>query len=98
MNLKTFAVLFTILIAVSCVSSRHRPDAPLCGSSGECHDSRGEHREDTRTLLCTSPLGYAAYEDYIDKLELRVRELERRCKKEEGIARETNEPVRAGKD
>lgn len=81
MSLKTCAALFMSLIAVSCVSKPHRPDAPLCGSSGDCRDSRGEFQEDARLLLCTTPFGYSSYEDYIDRLELRIRELERTCRK-----------------
>lgn len=80
MSLKVFVVLFMILIGVSCVSHPHRPDAPLCGPSGDCVDASGEHQEDQRTLLCTTPQGYSSLETYIDKLELRVRTLERRCK------------------
>lgn len=81
-NLKTFVVLFTTLITINgCVSKPHRPDAPMCGSTGDCRDSRGEHQEDPRLLLCTTPLGYSSYEDYIDRLELRIRELERTCRK-----------------
>jgi hypothetical protein len=81
MSLKIFVVLCTTLILASCVSGSHRPNAPLCGSSGDCRDSRGEFQEDPRLLLCTTPFGYSLLEDYIDKLELRIRELERRrCK------------------
>lgn len=79
-NYGTYAALFIILTAASCVSKPQRPDSPLCGPSGDCRDSRGEHQEDPRLLLCTTPLGYSSYEDYIDRLELRIRELERRCK------------------
>ena len=79
MSLKIFVALFTILIGISCVSHPRRPDSPLCGPSGDCRDSTGEHQEDPRLLLCTTPQGYSALEDYIDKLELRVRTLERRC-------------------
>ena len=53
----------------------------MCGSGGDCRDSRGEFQEDPRLLLCTNPFGYSLLENYIDKLELRVKELERRrCK------------------
>ena len=79
-NFGTYVVLFTTLTVASCVSKPSRPDAPMCGPSGDCQDSRGEHQEDPRLLLCTTPLGYSSYEDYIDRLELRIRELERRCK------------------
>lgn len=80
-NFAIYVVLFTTLITgSSCVSKPQRPDSPLCGSGGDCRDSRGEHQEDPRLLLCTTPLGYSSYEDYIDRLELRIRELERRCK------------------
>jgi hypothetical protein len=80
-NLKICAIPFIFLITSSCVSRPGRPDAPMCGSSGDCIDSRGETQEDPRLLLCTTPFGYSNYEDYIDRLELRVRELERRCRK-----------------
>ena len=79
-NCEISVALFMILTISSCVSRPQRPDAPLCGSDGSCIDSRGEHQEDSRLLICTTPLGYSSYEDYIDRLELRVRELERRCK------------------
>lgn len=79
-NFAIYAVLFTIL-TTSCVSRPNRPDAPLCGPDGSCRDSRGEYQEDARLLICTSPAGYANYEDYIDRLELKIREMERRCKK-----------------
>ena len=70
------------LIALSsCVSRPQRPDAPLCGSEGDCVNSSGEFTIDPRVLICTDPTGYAQYEDYIDRLELRVGELERRCKR-----------------
>lgn len=82
-SLKTFAALSMILIGASCVSHPHRPDSALCGANGDCRDSRGEYQEDARLLLCTTPQGYSALEDYIDKLELRVRTLERRCKVKE---------------
>lgn len=82
MNLKTFAVLCTILIGASCVSNPRRPDSPMCGAGGDCNDSRGAFNEDPRLLLCTTPLGYSRLEDYVDKLELRVRQLERQCKKQ----------------
>lgn len=79
-NFAIYGALFiTLIIGNGCVSKPHRPDAPLCGYGGDCIDARGEHREDPRLLLCTTPLGYSAYEDYIDRLELRIRELERRC-------------------
>lgn len=71
-----------ILIGASCVTHPKRPDAPLCGPSGDCVDSQGEHQEEVRTLLCTTPRGYSDLEDYIDKLELRIITLERRCKVE----------------
>lgn len=80
MNFATFAALFILLIGASCVSKPNRPDAPMCGASGDCTDSRGEFQEDPRLLLCTNPLGYSSYEDYIDRLELRIRQLERNCK------------------
>ena len=80
-SLKTYVSLFTLLIVVSCVSGSNRPDAAMCGSLGDCHDSRGDFQEDPRLLLCTNPFGYSLLENYIDKLELRIRELERRrCK------------------
>jgi len=79
LNIGICVVLSTIF-AVSCVSNPKRPDAPMCGSGGDCVSSIGEHQEDPRLLLCTTPLGYSSYEDYIDRLELRVRELERRCR------------------
>lgn len=78
MNLKTFAVLFMSLIALSgCVSSPKRPDASMCGHLGDCLNGSGEFQTDPRLLLCTDPTGYALYEDYIDSLELRIRQLER---------------------
>lgn len=83
MNLKTFVVLCTTLIILSaCVSNPRRPLAPLCGSGGDCISSEGDTVEDSRTLLCTTPLGYSAYETYIDGLELRIRQLERSIKEE----------------
>ena len=83
MNLKTFAATCTLLVGISgCVSKPNRPDSALCGSTGAWQDSRGQFQEDARLLLCTNPLGYSNLEDYIDKLELRIRELERRrCRK-----------------
>ena len=80
MSLKICAALFITLTLTSCVSSSHRPNAPMCGSSGDCRDSRGEFQEDPRLLLCTNPFGYSLLEDYIDRLEMRIRQLERRCK------------------
>jgi hypothetical protein len=74
-------VLCTILIGASCVSNTRRPDAPMCGPTGDCHNNQGDFQEDPRILLCTNPYGYSLLEDYIDKLELRIRQLERRrCK------------------
>lgn len=83
MSLKKFVGTCTLLVGISgCVSKPHRPDSALCGSAGDCQDSRGQFQEDARLLLCTNPLGYSNLEDYIDKLEIRIRELERRrCKK-----------------
>jgi len=83
MNLKTFAAIFTLFLAISgCVSKPHRPDASMCGATGDCINSQGEYHEDPRLLLCTDPFSYSLLQDYIDKLELRIRELERRrCKK-----------------
>jgi hypothetical protein len=52
----------------------------MCGSAGDCIEGDTETMENTATLLCTTPPGYSKYEDYIDGLELRIRELERRCK------------------
>jgi hypothetical protein len=80
-NLRTYAALFMILgLVSSCVSNSRRPDAALCGHLGDCQNAAGEFQVDPRTLLCTDVSGYAAYEDYIDKLELRIRQLERRCR------------------
>lgn len=79
---RIYVALFTILIGISgCESMPHRPDAAMCGSSGDCVNSAGEFQVDPRILLCTDPHGYGAYEDYIDRLELRIRELERRCRR-----------------
>lgn len=83
MKLKKFVVLFTILIVSGCVSNPRRPNSPLCGSGGDCISSEGDTMENPATLLCTTPNGYSKYEDYIDGLELRIRELERRCKVQE---------------
>ena len=52
----------------------------MCGYQGDCIDARGEFKEDPRLLLCTNPIGYSAYENYIDELEQRVIRLERRCR------------------
>jgi hypothetical protein len=49
----------------------------MCGHLGDCINGSGEFQTDPRLLLCTDPSGYALYEDYIDRLELRIRELER---------------------
>lgn len=71
------------LIALSgCVSNPKRPDAPICGHLGDCLNGSGEFQTDPRLLLCTDPRGYALYEDYIDSLELRIRQLERSIKKQ----------------
>lgn len=81
MNLKTYVVLCTTLIALSgCISNPKRPDGPLCGHLGDCINGSGEFQADPRLLLCTDPAGYALYEDYIDSLELRIRQLERSIK------------------
>lgn len=96
MNLKTFAVLFMSLIALSgCVSNPKRPDAPMCGHLGDCINGSGEFQTDPRLLLCTDPIGYALYEDYIDQLELRIRQLERgqRRKGKESESREVEKPM-----
>ena len=82
MRLPIFRLIVIFVILSSCVSRSGRPDSPLCGNTGDCQDSRGQFQEDARLLLCTNPLGYSNLEDYIDKLELRIRELERRrCRK-----------------
>jgi hypothetical protein len=81
MSLKIFAALFMSLIINGCVSRPHRPDAPMCDHAGACINAAGEFNEDPRLLLCTNGDGYSAYEDYIDRLELRIRNLERRCRR-----------------
>lgn len=79
-----FVVCFTILHAVSgCVSKPSRPDSALClhNSTGwVCSDSRGDFPEVEANLICSNLDGYSSLERYIDALELRVRQLERRCK------------------
>ena len=79
-----FVVYFTILLAASgCVSKPSRPDAPLClhNSNGwACTDGRGDFSETENNLVCSTLDGYSSLERYIDALELRVRQLERRCK------------------
>lgn len=93
-NLRPSAVLFTILVAASCVSHPNRPDAPMCGHLGDCHDGRGDFNEDPRLLLCTTPDGYSYYQNYIGRLELRIRQLERRCgQKEERVTGATERAI-----
>lgn len=82
-SLKICVVLCTTLIVLSaCVSNLRRPDAPVCGHLGDCINGSGEFQTDPRLLLCTDPAGYALYEDYIDSLELRIRQLERSIKEQ----------------
>jgi hypothetical protein len=82
-NAALYAILFISFIACSCIRKPHRPDAPLCTVDeihGECTDARGDFFLDHAHLLCTSLEGYSTLERYIDELELRVKQLERRCK------------------
>jgi hypothetical protein len=79
-----FAVFFMICISCSCIQKPGRPDAPLCtvtSENGECTDVRGDFVLDHAQLLCTSVDGYSTLERYVDQLELKVRDLERRCKR-----------------
>lgn len=80
-NLKTFAILFIIFAGNSCVTRPHRPDAPMCGASGDCINGSGEFQVDPRILICSDPRGYALYEDYIDGLELEIKRLRRTCRR-----------------
>lgn len=82
-NSRNCAALCTILIVSGCVSNPKRPLVPMCGSAGDCLEGDTETMENPSTLICTIPSGYSRYENYIDELELRIRNLERNCKKEE---------------
>ena len=82
MRLLTFNILLLLGVACACISNPRRPDASLCGHLGDCLNGSGEFQTDPRLLLCTDTAGYALYEDYIDSLELRIRNLERTCKQE----------------
>lgn len=71
-----------IFLGNSCVSKPHRPDSPIClrnSNSWVCTDSRGDYEEQESNLICTSIDGYSDLERYVDALELRIRQLERRC-------------------
>jgi hypothetical protein len=79
-----FVVFFTMFLASSCVSRPNRPDAPLCLFNSDgwvCTDARGDFPEPESNLICSTIDGYSSLERYIDELELRIRQLERRCKR-----------------
>lgn len=80
----SFAKLFIMLLGVSCVSKPGRPSAPICLANSDgwvCTDNSGDYREQESNLVCTDYVGFAAYQRYVDQIELRLRKLERRCKK-----------------
>jgi hypothetical protein len=84
MNKETLlGVLFTILLGTSCVSKPNRPDSPLCLYNSDgwvCTDSNSDFPETENNLICSTLTGYSSLERYIDALELRIRQLERRCR------------------
>jgi hypothetical protein len=77
------AVFFTTFLAASCVSKPNRPDSAICLHNSDgwvCTDSRGDFPETENNLICSTIDGYSNLSKYVDALELKIRELERRCK------------------
>ena len=88
---RLFAVVSMIFTSVSCHTVPNRPDAPICGVTTEgaqCVDVRGDFNDTHANMLCTTLEGYSKLESYIDTLELRVRDYERRCGKKKKVIRE----------
>jgi hypothetical protein len=73
----------------SCVRKPGRPDIPVCtinSIDADCTDLRGDYKVSHGEILGTTIDGYGVAENYVDQLELRVRQLERQiaqgCSKE----------------
>lgn len=81
-----FAIFFLIFsLTSSCIPKPGRPAAPLCtvtSKEGRCTNAQGNFTTDHSDLLCTTIDGYSVMERYVDTLELKIREYERRCPKE----------------
>jgi hypothetical protein len=78
-----YAVCFTIFLGAKCAYKPVRPDVPVClhNSNGwVCTDSRGDFSQTESELICTTFVGYSESMRYLDKLEKRIKELERLCR------------------
>lgn len=78
-----FVVSCMTFLAASCVSKPNRPDSPICLHNSDgwmCTDSRGDFPETEANLICSTIDGYSNVSKYVDALELKIRQLERRCK------------------
>lgn len=102
-----FAVFCTLLASCSCIQKPGRPDIPICtvtSVDAQCTNAAGDFRTSHNDILGTTIDGYQIAENYIDQLELKVRELERQiaqgCKENDksGFIREIGANARTGKN